>query len=163
MTGESVSINAISGGISGDISVTVGKSTGRVSYIPTDSYYADLSKTYAQQSESFANELRNLIQQYMTGLYWFEVKQSDWSIYGNGYKTEIAGLLAVCGVFKGSWNQKQLISADVTITDTKAIIYSDEAVNGYILVSHNIVQSEEDIVKLNVLNSMFSNQIVDID
>lgn len=162
MTGENISVNVLSGGVSGEVRVSAGANIGKVSYVPADEYYAELSKTYAQQSKSFADELRELIQQYMTGLYWHEVKQSDWSVYGNGYKIEINGLLAVCGVFKGSWNQKQRIDAEVTVTDTKAIIYSDEAINGYILGSHNIVQSEEDIVTLNILNSMFTTQIVDL-
>lgn len=158
---NNIPVKVISAGNSGCVNVLAGNGAGVVSYLPSDSYYAELSKTYALQSEGFAAELENLIQQYMTGMTWIEVKQSDWSVYGNGYKTEINGIFAVCGVFKGSWNQKQLVSADVTITDTKSIIYSDEALNGYILGSYNIVR-DGNWVTLDVLYSMFSTRIVDI-
>ena len=94
---------------------------------------------------------------------WIEFKQNDWKIDNTRYKLEIKNLLAVTGVFKGTWQNKHLINADMTITDSKTVIYSTESFNGYVLGSKVIVETESDVMNtLEILDAMLDVSIMNI-
>ena len=122
---------------------------------PPESYYVELSKSYAEISKHYA-------EQCSVGMVWIPINQQDWVLDNGRYRAEINNLLAVSGVFQGSWTQKKLINADMTITDEKTIIYSFQAFNGFVLGSYSIIESDEAMGIMEVLDAMLDTNIIDI-
>lgn len=137
-------------------------------------YYTELAKDWAVKmdgkvqnsdfsSKYYAQKIKELAEQCQIGMAWIEFKQNDWKNDNTRFKLEIKNLLAVTGVFKGTWQNKHLINADMTITDSKTVIYSTEAFNGYVLGSKVIVETESDVMNtLEILDAMLDVSIMDI-
>ena len=109
----------------------------------------------AQESAEGAQESAETAQMYAeqssTGMIWIEVNSEEWVQEGNKYKREINNLLAVAGVFAGSWQNKQKIEYNATITNEKTIIYCPRPVTGYVLATTAVIEPEEEI-EASVLN-----------
>lgn len=109
----------------------------------------------AQESAEDAQESADIAQMYAeqstTGMIWIEVKFDEWVQEGSKYKREINNLLAVAGVFAGSWQNKQKIEYNATITNEKTIIYCPRPFTGYVLATTAVIEPEEEI-EASVLN-----------
>lgn len=109
----------------------------------------------AQESAEGAQESAQTAQMYAeqstTGMIWIEVNSEEWVQEGSKYKREINNLLAVAGVFAGSWQNKQKIEYNATITNEKTIIYCPRPVTGYVLATTAVIEPEEEI-EASVLN-----------
>jgi hypothetical protein len=127
-----------------------------------ESYYSELSKYYAEKTEVIAENIKELAQQCIAGMILIKINQNDWVTDNGRYKVEIDNLLALTGVFKGTWQQKKMVSVDMTLTDKKAIIYSYEAFDGYALGARTLIDTGETSVTTGILDSMLSTEIIDI-
>ena len=106
-----------------------------VSSEPILNYFVELAKTYADDSKKYS-------QQSKSGMLWIELSSDDWILEDDKYKYVIDNLIAVAGIFKGSWEEKTKVVCDYTITDNKTIIYSNNVFEGYVLGTNAIIAGE---------------------
>jgi hypothetical protein len=123
---------------------------------------------YAHQAELSAEEAKRQAElaEYYAGLsvsaIWIKVSALDWVQEGNLYKYTIDGILAVLSVYRGEWNNKELITnVDVTITDLETYIFSSVQFDGYILASKTILESEDYVpATVDTLAAMLETDII---
>ena len=152
---------ASSGGAVGSANIT-GIKSGIKSVVsePILNYFADLSKSYSEISKKYA-------QQATSGMLWVEINLENWVSENGRNKYEIDNLLAVAGIFKGNWENKEKIICDYTITDDKTIIYSHNVFEGYVLGTSSIIAGKDDLLNtlndvLEILSLMQEEEIVDL-
>lgn len=121
------------------------------------------AEKYAQDAAKSAETSKLYAEQAVSGMLWIELKWDEWIQENGRYKRIIENLAAVTGIFKGSWQYKQLVNADLVITDAGAVIYSYEAFDGWVLGSVAIIESEDDLLStLEILDAMLKTEIIDL-
>lgn len=128
-------------------------------------YWAREAEKSQESAAESADKAAQYATQSTTGMLWVEIKVDEWVLENGLYHREIDSLLAISGVYKGTWENKKLINVDIVITDSKAIIYSYAPFDGFVLGSTAILGSEDQIPKYTTLDTLaqcFETDVVDI-
>ena len=122
----------------------------------------------AQESADDAQESAETAQMYAEqakiGMHWTKINFNDWVLDGSLYKFVIDGITAVTSVYKGNWENKELItSVDITVTDFDTTLFTHAPFNGYVLGTKSIIESEDYTpATVDTLAAMLEVDIIDI-